>query len=152
MNQKLKNLIMRKLLFTFVCAFGMMVTTQAQELGIRFGDVTGGDVAVDAVFSTSEFSRVHANVSFGDGVGIDVLWDFVFRPLGGEDLYWYAGVGPYAFLGDPFALGAVGEIGLEYRFDSIPLVIGADWRPYFRLIDNTDLGFDFFGLNVRYRF
>lgn len=143
---------MRKLLFTFVCAFGMMVTTQAQELGIRFGDVTGGDVAVDAVFSTSEFSRVHANVSFGDGVGIDVLWDFVFRPLGGEDLYWYAGVGPYAFLGDPFALGAVGEIGLEYRFDSIPLVIGADWRPYFRLIDNTDLGFDFFGLNVRYRF
>lgn len=142
---------MKKLLISLVFLFAINQIT-AQEIGLRFGDVTGGNVAIDAVFSTSEFSRLHADVSFGDGVGIDVLYDFIYRPLDGESLNWYVGVGPYAFLGSPFALGAVGEIGLEYKFKEIPLVIGADYRPYFRLIDDTDLGFDSFGLNVRYKF
>ncbi len=138
----------------FILSFLSFFTlyTNAQELGLRFGDVTGGNVAVDAVFSMGQFSRIHADVSFGDGVGIDVLWDFIYRPLGEESLYWYAGVGPYAFLGDPFTLGAVGELGLEYKFREIPITLGVDWRPYFRLIDDTDLGFDTFGLNLRYRF
>jgi hypothetical protein len=143
--------MMKKLLISLVFLFAINQIT-AQEIGLRFGDVTGGNVAIDAVFSTSEFSRLHADVSFGDGVGIDVLDDFIYRPLDGESLNWYVGVGPYAFLGSPFALGAVGEIGLEYKFKEIPLVIGADYRPYFRLIDDTDLGFDSFGLNVRYKF
>jgi hypothetical protein len=143
--------MMKKLLISLVFLFAINQIT-AQEIGLRFGDVTGGNVAIDAVFSTSEFSRLHADVSFGDGVGIDVLYDFIYRPLDGESLNWYVGVGPYAFLGSPFALGAVGEIGLEYKFKEIPLVIGADYRPYFRLIDDTDLGFDSFGLNVRYKF
>ena len=149
--ESIKTTTMKKI----VIAFTLLVTlsqANAQEVGLRFGDVTGGNVAIDAIFSTSEFSRLHADVSFGDGLGIDLLYDFIYQPLGNEDLHWYVGVGPYAFLGDPFALGAVGEIGLEYKFKDIPLVIGADYRPYFRLIDDTDLGFDSFGLNVRYRF
>lgn len=138
----------------FILSFLSFFTlyTNAQELGLRVGDVTVGNVAVDAVFSMGQFSRIHADVSFGDGVGIDVLWDFIYRPLGEESLYWYAGVGPYTFLGDPFTLGAVGELGLEYKFREIPITLGVDWRPYFRLIDDTDLGFDTFGLNLRYRF
>ena len=101
--------------FTLIAAF-MMITTMAsaQELGIRWGDVSGGDVAIDAVFSMGKFSRTHANVSFGNGVGIDVLWDFIYKPLGGEALNWYAGAGPFAVFDDPFQLGIVGELGLEY--------------------------------------
>lgn len=64
----------------------------AQELGVRFGDVSGGSVAVDGVFSTSKFSRIHADVSFGNGAGIDILWDFLYRPLPGEAFNWYVGV------------------------------------------------------------
>lgn len=124
----------------------------AQEVGIRLGNATGGNAAVDVVFSTSKYSRIHADVSFGKGVGADVLWDFLYRPLGGEALNWYAGVGPYAFIGEPFQLGAVGEVGLEYRFEGVPIALGADWRPYFRLIDNTSFGADGFGLNIRWVF
>ena len=29
--------------------------------------------------------------SFGSGVGIDVLWDFLYRPLGDEAFNWYVG-------------------------------------------------------------
>tara|TARA_R110001632_G_scaffold29662_13_gene78629 strand:+ start:8820 stop:9251 length:432 start_codon:yes stop_codon:yes gene_type:complete len=142
---------MKKLLLFMAFTFTIISTVKSQEIGLRFGDVTGGNVAIDAILPMGESNRVHANISFGNGVGIDVLWDFIYKPLGDEALHWYAGVGPYTFLGSPFALGAVGEIGLEYRFKEIPIVIGADWRPYFRLIDNTDLGINSFGLNVRWK-
>jgi hypothetical protein len=127
--------------------------SSAQELGLRFGDVSGGNVAIDGVFSMAQFSRIHADVSFGDGgVGVDALWDFLYRPLGDEAFHYYAGVGPYAFLGDPFQLGVVAELGLEYRFKGAPIVIGGDWRPLFRLVDETDVSWGGFGFNIRYAF
>jgi hypothetical protein len=140
--------------------FGVLLATMfisfnsnAQELGVRFGNVTGGDYAIDAVFSTAQFSRIHANLSFSsEVVGIDVLWDFIYRPIGDEAINWYVGAGPFLGLGDDFSLGAVGEIGLEYRFVEIPLAIGLDWRPAFRIIDETDFSPDGFGFNIRYVF
>ena len=143
---------MKKLFLILTLTVSVLSISNAQELGIRFGDVTGGNVAIDGIFSTGDFSRIHADVSFGHGVGIDLLWDFLYRPLPGEAFNWYAGVGPYAFLGDPFALGVLGEIGLEYRFNEVPIALGIDWRPYFRLIENTDFGAEGFGLNVRWVF
>ena len=77
--------------------------------------------------------------------------DFLYKPLGDTPLKWYAGVGPYAVFGDPFTLGVVGEVGLEYRFDA-PISVSADWRPAFSIIENTDFHAGGFGLNVRYIF
>lgn len=59
---------MRKTFFFILLLAGLVVgslTTQAQEIGIRFGHINGNNVALDGIFSTGEFSRVHANVSFG---------------------------------------------------------------------------------------
>jgi len=131
-----------------LCSF----TSFAQEVGIRLGNVNEGNAAVDVLFSTNKYSRIHTDVSFNNGLGIDLLWDFLFRPLEEEALYWYAGVGPYTFIGDPFQLGVVGEIGLEYRFTGVPIALGIDWRPQFRIIDNTNFSVDGFGLNVRWIF
>jgi hypothetical protein len=142
---------MYKILLTILILIGISEFTQAQEVGIRFGDAFGGHYAVDAVFSTSGFSRIHADVSFGnDGVGVEALYDFYTQPLG-SGFDWYIGAGPSAFLGDPFLLGVTGEIGLEYHFD-IPLAIGADWRPTFIIIEDTDFEAGWFGFNVRYVF
>ena len=143
---------MRKLVLVLFVALATATLTNAQEIGVRFGDVSGGNVAIDGVFSTGQFSRIHADVSFGNGVGIDVLWDFLYRPLGGEAFNWYAGAGPYTVIGDPFALGVMGELGLEYRFNSVPISLSGDWRPAFRIIENTDFSFGGFGFNVRYIF
>lgn len=143
----MKKIILSLSLITF-----FTISVNAQELGVRFGNDNGSNVAVDAVLQAGEFSRIHANLSFDNGLGLDLIWDFIYKPLSGEELYWYAGLGPNIFIGDPFALGAVGELGLEYRFKKAPIVIGADWRPFFRLIDNTDLELGGFGFNVRYRF
>lgn len=136
----------------YIIILSALNTINAQEVGVRFGSVTGGNVAVDAIFSTGEFSRIHGDLSFGNGMGIDLLWDFLYQPIANEDFNWYVGVGPYTFIGDPFALGAVGEVGIEYIFEDVPISLSADWRPYFRLIDNTDFGVLNFGLNARWIF
>lgn len=144
---------MKKTIFLIASLVGLSWAAQAQELGVRFGDVTGGNVAIDGIFSTSEFSRIHADVSFGNnGVGVDALWDFVFRPLGDDGLNWYAGVGPTVFLGDPFVLAGAGEIGVEYSFEDAPISLSIDWRPTLVIVEETDMLFDRFGFNVRYKF
>ena len=142
---------MKKLLVIVAMLMMCATITTAQELGIRWGDVSGGDVAIDAVFEMGKFTRTHADLSFGNGVGIDILWDFIYKPLGEEAFHWYAGVGPYAVFDDPFTLGVMGELGLEYRFN-FPMSVSADWRPAFRIVEDTDFSTGGFGLNVRYIF
>ncbi|MEP2024196.1 MAG: outer membrane insertion C- signal [Reichenbachiella sp.] len=143
---------MKKLIILSAIFFASLSAASAQELGIRFGDVLGNDVAIDGVFSVGEFSRLHADVSFGDNVGVEVLYDFFYKPLGDTPgLNWYIGVGPSLYFSDPFFLGASGEIGLEYHFD-FPLALGADWRPTFWLIEETDFRADSFGINARFVF
>ena len=136
-------------LLIFVCS----VESNAQEVGIRFGNINNNNVAVDAVLALGDFSRIHANASFGGGgVGIDALWHPLFESVGNSDFMWYAGFGPSVFLGDDFVLGAAGEVGIEYAFAEVPITIGTDWRPVFVLIENTDFRANGFGLNIRWRF
>ncbi len=145
---------MRKLILSFAFLMGIVLCSNAQELGVRFGGSNGfGGVAVDGVFTLGQFSRVHANVGFWDGsMGVDALWDFLYKPLGSEAFNWYAGVGPSTVIGDSFWLGVSGELGLEYRFTGVPIALGLDWRPTFWVIDDTRFGADSFGLNVRWVF
>lgn len=126
---------------------------QAQELGLRFGNVNGNNVALDGVFSLGDFSRVHADVSFGNGgLGIDALWNPIYDNISDSDFKWYAGFGPSLFLADDFKFGVAGEIGVEYPFTDVPITIGLDWRPYFILVEKTTFDAGGFGLNIRWRF
>lgn len=144
---------MKKIFIVLALILGTISITNAQELGVRFGNISAGNVAIDGIFSTGQFSRIHADVSFGSGgVGIDALWDFLYRPLGDEAFNWYAGAGFFTFIGDSFDLGIIGEIGLEYRFVAVPIALGLDWRPYLEIIDETRFGANGFGLNVRWVF
>jgi hypothetical protein len=124
---------------------------KAQEIGIRFGDFYGNNVAIDGIFALGEFSRVHADVSFGgNGLGIDALWNPIYDDIPDTDLQWYAGFGPALYLGDDFRFGAAGEVGAEYAFADVPITIGLDFRPYLFLIEETEFRAGF-GLNVRWR-
>lgn len=152
---------MKKLLLIVAVIVASYTYSNAQELGVRFGDVSGGSAAIDAVFSAGQYSRIHADLSFGNGVGIDVLWDFLYKPLGGEAFKWYAGVGPYLGVfdkahhdddGTEFNLGVAGEIGLEYRFNGVPISLSADYRPLFEIVDETQFHAGGFGFNIRYIF
>ncbi|WP_319229835.1 hypothetical protein [Draconibacterium orientale] len=151
---------LQKIVLTVVLAFAGLFVGNAQELGVRFGDVSAGNIAIDGIFSTGDFNRLHADLSFGDGVAADLLWDFLYRPLADEAFNWYMGVGPYLAIVDEdsydddtdFNLGAAFEIGLEYRFVNIPVALGLDYRPSLEVLDETSLHWGGFGLNVRYVF
>lgn len=145
---------MRKLLLSAVFILTAFYYADAQEIGVRFGGTNGaGGVALDAVFGAGP-GRIHADLGFyKEAVGIDVLFDFINKPLGGEAFTWYLGAGPTATIGnETFWLGISGEIGLEYAFKSVPISIGADWRPTLWIIEETQFGADSFGLNARFRF
>ena len=146
-----------KKLITIITLSGIVFLStpdaKAQEVGVRFGEVVGGNAAIDAMFSAGKFSRIHADVSFGgNGLGVEALYDFLYRPLGDEAFTWYVGVGPSILIDDPFFFGVSGEIGIDYHFSGAPLALGFDWRPTLWLIETTDLTGNGFGLNIRYVF
>ena len=145
---------MKKLVLIGIFTITTFCLANAQELGVRFGGTNGaGGVAVDGVFGAGP-GRIHADAGFySSGVGVDVLWDFIYKPLGAEAFSWYLGAGPTTYItNDAFWLGLSGEIGLEYRFKSVPISIGADWRPTLWVIEETSFGADSFGLCARFRF
>lgn len=146
--------IFRQLFLMLALVSAGFLSSNAQELGIRFGGTNSfGGAAVDGIFSAGEFSRIHADFGiYSGGVGIDVLWDFLNKPLGNEAFNWYLGAGPTTYIGNDFWLGVCGEIGLEYHFDGAPIALGLDWRPTLWIIDETSFGAGSFGLNVRYVF
>jgi len=143
---------MKKLIIIVAVVLATCGYSFGQELGVRIGSFTDGNAAVDALFSAGKFSKIHADVSFGHGLGIDALWDFLYKPIGGEALNVYVGAGAYTWIADPFWLGAVAEAGVDYRFKTIPLVIGADWRPRLSIIEETNFDVNGWGVNIRFVF
>lgn len=140
-----------RVILIFAALFFGAITTQAQELGLRFGHINGNDVALDAIFSTGEFSRVHGNLSFGqNGLGLDALWNPIYDDIPDTDFKWYAGFGPSVYLSDNFRLGAAGEVGVEYAFPEVPITLGLDFRPYLFLVEVTEFKAGF-GFNARWR-
>lgn len=142
---------MKKLIIlsSFLCCsyFGY-----SQEIGVRFGDVLGNNLALDAMFNTGDYHRIHVDLSFGNDFGFELLWDFAYRPFGGEAFYYYIGVGPSILFTDPSVFGISGELGLEYRFNTAPLALGVDWRPTYFLGDNSNFEAGGFGFNARFVF
>ncbi len=147
---------MKKLLLSAILLFALSFNANAQELGVRWGNIGFNDFGLDAIIGLGRFDRVHADVAFGGGngqdVGVDALFDFAYRPLGSTNLNWYAGIGPSLSFGNDLWFGASGEIGLEYHFQGIPLVLGADYRPTYWFTPETEWGADGWGVNLRWRF
>lgn len=142
---------MKKIILLFLLAFLCFQAGRAQEIGARFGNVVGNYAALDLAWAMNN-GRIHADVSFGNNVGIEALYDFLFAPLGDESLYYYVGLGAYVWIGNPLGLGIPAEAGLEYRFESAPLALGIDWRPAFQILDNTTFYTNRFGFNIRFVF
>ncbi|MEN8250299.1 MAG: outer membrane insertion C- signal [Bacteroidota bacterium] len=136
-------------------------STNAQEVGIRVGNVVGGNVALDILLNTNKFGLLHADISISDAgvygtyVGVEALSDFLYEPLGGEALNLYLGIGPSLLFANDFWMGGSFEAGLDYHFNALPISIGGDWRPTLWLV-GPDSGTDFdasnFGFNLRFVF
>ena len=137
-------------LICFLLFFGYQLT--AQEVGIRFGDMYGNNIALDATIPIKS-KRIHTSVSFGSNVGLDVIYDFAVESIfRSPDFRYYAGVGLTTLFASDFKLGVMGELGVEYGFPRTPITVGLDYRPAIIIVESMDFIYGNFGLNVRYRF
>jgi hypothetical protein len=72
---------MRKILIIAILAFTGLQLNNAQEIGARFGNIVGNNVAIDFAWALNA-GRIHADVSFGNGVEVEALYDFLYGSLG----------------------------------------------------------------------
>jgi hypothetical protein len=142
---------MKKLLLILLMS-PFFYSLSAQEIGLRFGEMAGNNIAIDGIFDF-KVGRLHTDISFGEGVGIDIIYDFMYNPImESSNIYYYVGMGVISLIHSDFELGATGEAGIELRFRTIPFVLGIDYRPSIIVIGNTDFHWNGFGLNMRYIF
>ncbi|MEI9944585.1 MAG: hypothetical protein WDN26_10245 [Chitinophagaceae bacterium] len=98
----------------------------------------------------SEKAAVEVLFSFGDPLAFGALYE-VHKPFAGAGLQWYYGGGGYLGFVKTFNentkkkesdanFGAMGVVGLDYKFSNIPLNLSLDWKPELNIV--TDINFE----------
>lgn len=146
---------MKKYIAVPVILLLLGLTTRAQNykmgLGIRLSSTPATvNNSVSFKYFLTENHALEGLLSF-DPATIGVLYEF-HRPLGAPGFQWFYGGGGYvAFAGDN-VVGAMGVVGLDYKFENIPLNLSLDWKPELSFV--KDIGFEAaaIGLSIRFAF
>ncbi len=150
---------MKKIILSAIILFTTIVTN-AQDGGYKnaFGVRLGPSTPVIQSGLTykhfmSNNKAIEGILSFGDGVGICGLYE-IHKPLAGVDnLQFLYGVGGYAgFQSKVSYIGAAGIVGLDYKFNQIPLNISLDWKPELNIIEKVGFEASTVGFSARFTF
>ncbi|MCR5193621.1 MAG: hypothetical protein K6D59_09985 [Bacteroidales bacterium] len=155
---------MKKLFLVIAAVFTMAATANAQDnaLGVRVGGGQGYGAELSWQHGLGgnrlEFDlglNLDDNFTAFSLTGVYQWTGEIFNGFG-----WFAGVG--AKLGywnydldgvdADIAIGLVGQAGLEYKFQAIPIQLSLDIRPCFYIIPNTDFHWGDIALGIRYCF
>lgn len=110
----------------------------------------------------SESTAVEALFSFGDPLALGAMLE-MHKPLATEGLNWFYGGGGYlgfAKVYDPnrkvndteVNFGAMGVLGLDYKFMNLPLNLSLDWKPELNIVNDITFEPSAIGLSVRFVF
>jgi hypothetical protein len=149
----MKNRV-KKAVCLLVLAIGTPVALSAQDYNWGVG-VRGGIVDSGITFKTSlgGANMLEAILGFGQGTNVYALYERIM-PLDARGLHLYYGVG--GNVGEwkkedhgRFTLGVDGVIGVEYKIDQTPVILGIDYKPGLNLIGHDGFQASDFGFNVR---
>lgn len=135
---------MKKIILSVIMLMGLTFTTQAQDiaknaLGLRLGDNDGFGGEISYQIGLSQNNRLELDLGFRNNNSVDAfklagIYQWVWNIDGGFN--WYAGVG--GGIGSwndnnfdnngTFVFGA-GDIGIEYGFEEVPILLSLDFRP-----------------------
>jgi len=132
-------------------------------LGVRLSSSTAMvNNSISLKHFLTESTAVEALFSFGDPLALGALLE-VHKPLSTEGLQWFYGGGGY--LGfekvyDPnrkvndteVNFGAMGVLGLDYKFANTPLNLSLDWKPELNLVSDITFEAAAIGFTVRFVF
>lgn len=110
----------------------------------------------------SEKTAIEALFSFGDPLALGAMLEF-HKPLSAAGLSYFYGAGGYiSFIkttnvntgktsSDP-NFGAQGIIGLDYKFNNVPLNLSLDWKPELNIVSDINFEPAAIGLTARFTF
>lgn len=150
------------LLFTVISTLSLSnVSAQGYDkaIGGRFGAANG--ISFKTGLSDKSMLELIGNFRSNSGVNyirITGLYQ-IYNPIGEtQGLNWYYGagasLGSYKVKGGDgdFYLAANGVIGLDYKFNEVPINISLDWVPALELTPSTGFWGGDIGLGIRYTF
>ncbi|KAA6348883.1 hypothetical protein EZS27_003683 [termite gut metagenome] len=146
---------MKKIIFSLILAIGSicMVNAQDNAIGLRLG--YSAEASFQHALSSANRLEADLGLNFGKDNGLNLsgtyqwVWDLSALSQG---FNWYAGVGAGLGIWDKeFALGVIGQVGIEYHFD-IPLQVSLDYRPGIWFIPDVAGPGGEIALGVRYKF
>lgn len=155
-----KRFLLLVLLMSFYST--LSVEAKGKAIGVRGGN--GGEISFQTALGG--INRLELDLGLNDwddnsgyaGFGLTGVYQWVWRlDELAPGFKWYLGVGPQ--LGSwnnkkysGFALGVVGQVGLEFNF-KIPLQLSLDYRPSWYVLPNRYGGaWEGAALGIRYRF
>ncbi len=127
---------MKKLIVAILFAAATVGTSAAQDYnwaaGLRLGGDTGG-ISVKHKFNPSSGLELIGSAYWDNGFMVTGLYER-YVPVIGKGFNFYYGAGAHIGGFDKeFLLGADGIIGLEYKFDRVPIALSFDWKPALNL-------------------
>ena len=163
---------MKKIILSAFMLMGLAFSTQAQEisknaLGLRLGDNDGFGGELSYQRGLSDNNRLELDLGWRNSNNVDAfkltgVYQWVWNIDG--NFNWYAGVGgglgswsiKNSSVNDSGTfVFAAGDLGIEYGFDEVPILLSLDIRPelYFNSDDfrNDNFGPDI-ALGIRYQF
>ena len=110
----------------------------------------------------NEKSAIEALFSFGDPLSLGALYE-IHKPFSTEGLQWFYGGGGYIGFVKTYNpnknknetdanFGAMGVIGLDYKFANLPLNISLDWKPELNLVSDINFEPAAIGFSARFTF
>ena len=147
---------MKKTLFFTSVLLIFSIALNAQEYktaaGIRLGP---SSPAITSGFTVRHFldesHAIEGILGINDGIGFCGIYQWHHPVETVPHLTWFLGAGGYAaFRNDEAFIGGAGMVGLDYKFEQIPLNLSIDWKPELNLIESV--GFEAAGVGFSARF
>ncbi len=166
---------MKKVILVLVAIFGIAFAAKAQDnaIGVR---LSGGYQWYCAEISYQRSIGAPHCIETDLGYRVDDEFDIGYLFLTGiyqlhfdfsaaKNLGWFFGFGPcldilyydgHSGYDNPInfagAVGVVGQVGMDYHFNVIPLQLALDYRPCLYLIPNATFQWGDLGISIRYKF
>lgn len=140
-------------LMLLLTAAGFMAKAQNYQtgVGIRF---SSNDAAINNSITVKHFlsdkTAIEGLISFGDPFAIGALVALHQDIESVAGLQWFYGGGAYVGFGGRRNVGAQGVLGLDYKFNNLPINLSLDWKPELNLIRQLSFEPAAVGLSARF--
>jgi len=147
--------ILLALIFTSCIAFMNRVNAQDYKLGIGLRFSTPAPTLSNSVsvkYFIKETAAIEGLISYGNHFGIGGLYEIHRAVNATPGLKWYYGGGAYLGFDSQHKtyLGPTGVVGLDYKFEKIPLNLSLDWKPELDMLPGINFIPDAIGLSARF--